>query len=65
MQILLCKLKTGAEGNGLADEMPETRVRLKVELRVRDSTAAPASGTNSQPLVSGRRSPMRYTDLHG
>jgi LacI family transcriptional regulator len=43
MQILLRKLKAGAENNGLAGEIPETRVRLKAELRVRDSTAAPAS----------------------
>ncbi|HKM46763.1 MAG TPA: LacI family DNA-binding transcriptional regulator [Terriglobales bacterium] len=43
MQILLRKLKAGAKNNGLAEEIPETRVRLKAELRVRDSTAAPAS----------------------
>lgn len=43
MQILLRKLQAPAENNGLADEIPETTVRLKAELRVRDSTAVPAS----------------------
>ena len=43
MQILLRKLQAPAENNGLADEIPKTTVRLKAELRVRDSTAVPAS----------------------
>lgn len=43
MQILLRKLQAPAENNGIADEIPETTVRLKAELRVRDSTAVPAS----------------------
>ena len=43
MQILLRKLQAPAENNGIADEIPKTTVRLKAELRVRDSTAAPAS----------------------
>ena len=43
MQLLLRKLQSPAENNGLANERPETTVKLKAELRVRDSTAAPAS----------------------
>jgi DNA-binding LacI/PurR family transcriptional regulator len=43
MQILLRKLQAPAENNGIAGEIPKTTVRLKAELRVRDSTAAPAS----------------------
>lgn len=43
MEILLRKLRAPAENNGIADEIPETAVRLKAELRVRDSTAVPAS----------------------
>jgi hypothetical protein len=49
MQILLRRLQAPAENRSLAenksltDGSPETAIRLKAELRVRDSTAAPAS----------------------
>jgi LacI family transcriptional regulator len=43
MQILLRKLQAPAENHELAEEIPGTTVRLKAELRVRDSTAVPAS----------------------
>jgi LacI family transcriptional regulator len=48
MQILLRRLQAPAENNGIADEIPGTTVRLKAELRVRDSTAVPASVRNVQ-----------------
>ncbi len=48
MQILLRRLQAPAENNGIADEIPETTVRLKAELRVRDSTDVPASVRNVQ-----------------
>ncbi len=43
MQVLLRKLQASAENNGLSGGSPETSIRLKAELRVRDSTAAPPS----------------------
>jgi len=48
MQILLGKLRTPAENDGLNDEIPGTVIRLKTELRVRDSTAVPPSVRNVQ-----------------
>jgi LacI family transcriptional regulator len=43
MQILLRKLQSPADNDGLAEGIPETAIRLKAELRVRDSIAAPPS----------------------
>jgi len=43
MQLLLRKLQATAEDDGLADEIPGTIVRLKTELRVRDSTGVAGS----------------------
>jgi hypothetical protein len=48
MQILLRRLQAPAENNGLNDETPGTVIRLKTELRVRDSTTVPASVCNVQ-----------------
>jgi LacI family transcriptional regulator len=48
MQILLRKLQAPAENHELAEEIPGTTVRLKAELRVRDSTAVPASVHEAQ-----------------
>ncbi len=48
MQLLLRRLQAPAENNGIADEIPEATVRLKAELRVRDSTDVPASVRNVQ-----------------
>jgi LacI family transcriptional regulator len=48
MQLLLRKLQAPAENNEITDEIPEKIVRLKTELRVRDSTAVPASVRNVQ-----------------
>jgi LacI family transcriptional regulator len=48
MQLLLRKLQAPAENNEITDEIPGKIVRLKTELRVRDSTAVPASVRNVQ-----------------
>jgi LacI family transcriptional regulator len=47
MQLLLRKLQATPGNDGLPNESPETTVKLKGELRVRDSTSAPASMNNS------------------
>jgi LacI family transcriptional regulator len=43
MQMLLRKLQSPTEKDGLADAIEESTLRLRAELRVRDSTAAPVS----------------------
>ena len=60
MQLLLRKLQAPAENNELNDEIPGTVMRLKTELRVRDSTAVPPSVRNvfwAETLVS-RENPV-------
>jgi LacI family transcriptional regulator len=47
MRLLLRKLQATPGNDGLPNESPETTVKLKAELRVRDSTSAPASMNNS------------------